>query len=172
MKGTKVLVMNAAQQPVQTGERGEIVITGANVSAGYLGQPELTDRVFSGSPGSRTYRTGDWGRMQDGLLFFEGRMDEQVKVNGYRIELGDLEENLRALPAVADAVALPIFKSSVAESIVACAIDQFPCLKQREVPIVIGSGNLVEEPRWRDGDRDLFVAEIRAHSCQSLERNQ
>jgi D-alanine--poly(phosphoribitol) ligase subunit 1 len=52
MKGTKVLVMNAAQQPVQTGERGEIVITGANVSAGYLGQPELTDRVFSGSPGS------------------------------------------------------------------------------------------------------------------------
>jgi D-alanine--poly(phosphoribitol) ligase subunit 1 len=115
-------IMNADARPVQSGERGEIVISGPNVSPGYLGQPELTNLAFSGNAGCRAYRTGDWGRIRDGLLFFEGRMDDQVKVNGYRIELGDLEENLRALPAVADAVALPAFRNGVAQSITAFVI--------------------------------------------------
>lgn len=122
MNVATISIMNADGRPVQSGLRGEIVITGPNVSPGYLGQPELTNLAFSGNAGCRTYRTGDWGRIRDELLFFEGRMDDQVKVNGYRIELGDLEENLRALPAVADAVALPIFRNGVAESITAFVI--------------------------------------------------
>ena len=55
-------------------------------------------KAFYTYEGQRAYRTGDWGRDREGLVFFEGRMDSQVKVNGYRIELGDLEANLRALP--------------------------------------------------------------------------
>ena len=70
----------------------------------------------------RAYRTGDWGREREGLIFFEGRMDSQVKVNGYRIELGDLEANLRALPEIADAVVLPVEKSGRIDSLAAFVV--------------------------------------------------
>ena len=72
--------------------------------------------------GQRAYRTGDWGRFRDGLLFFEGRMDNQVKLHGYRIELGDVEANLRALGGVQDAVVLPVQKGGVADSLAAFVI--------------------------------------------------
>jgi D-alanine--poly(phosphoribitol) ligase subunit 1 len=98
---------NGATLPV--GEAGEIVIHGANVSVGYLGRPDLTEKVFAVRDGVRTYRTGDWGHLDaGGRLFVTGRMDGQIKLNGYRIELGDIEAHLRALPAVGDAVVLPV----------------------------------------------------------------
>lgn len=73
-------------------------------------------------PPSRAYRTGDWGRDRDGLLFFEGRIDGQIKLHGYRIELGDLEANLRALPEIADAVVLPVEKEGRVDSLAAFVI--------------------------------------------------
>ena len=87
------------------------MIKGPNVSPGYLARPDLTAARFFEEAGQRAYRTGDWGRFQDGLLFFEGRIDNQIKLNGYRIELGDLEANLRALPMVRDAAVLPVVKN-------------------------------------------------------------
>ena len=72
--------------------------------------------------GKRAYRTGDWGRVREGQLFFEGRMDGQVKVHGYRIELGDLEANLRALPEIADAVVLPVVKQDRIDSLAAIVV--------------------------------------------------
>jgi D-alanine--poly(phosphoribitol) ligase subunit 1 len=97
----------ASPSPV---DRGEIVIEGPNVSPGYIGQPALTDKVFSGTAPRRAYRTGDWGRRQGDLLFFEGRRDAQIKMHGYRIELADIENNLSALPAVRACAVLPIEK--------------------------------------------------------------
>ena len=97
-----------------TGSRGEIVVKGPNVSPGYLARPDLTATHFFEESGQRAYRTGDWGRFRDGLLFFEGRNDNQIKLNGYRIELGDVEADLRALPVVRDAVVLPILKNGKA----------------------------------------------------------
>jgi D-alanine--poly(phosphoribitol) ligase subunit 1 len=122
MPGAKVFVADANAEAVAAGDRGEIVIAGANVSPGYLGRPDLTEASFFNLGALRAYRTGDWGRIQDGFLFFEGRMDGQVKVNGYRIELGDLEENLRILPAVADAVVLPVIRKGAAESLAAFVV--------------------------------------------------
>ena len=122
MPGTKVFVADANAEPVAGGDRGEIIIAGTNVSAGYLGRPELTNSSFFRLGGQRAYHTGDWGRIKDDLLFFEGRIDGQVKVNGHRIELGDLEENLRNLPTVADAVVLPIIRKGVAESLAAFVV--------------------------------------------------
>jgi D-alanine--poly(phosphoribitol) ligase subunit 1 len=122
MPGTKVFVADANAEPVAEGERGEIIIAGTNVSAGYLGRPELTNASFFRLGGLRAYHTGDLGRIKDNLLFFEGRIDGQVKVNGHRIELGDLEENLRTLPTVADAVVLPIIRKGVAESLAAFVV--------------------------------------------------
>src|SRR5262249_37854920 len=104
------------------GERGEIVIAGPHVSPGYLGRPDLTGRAFYELDGVRAYRTGDRGHWADGLLFCDGRIDGQIKVHGYRVEPGDVEANLQALPGVREAVVLPVLKHDRAESLAAFVI--------------------------------------------------
>lgn len=99
------------------GERGEIVILGPNVSPGYLGRADLTAKVFFTENGQRGYRTGDRGYAQGEQLFFEGRMDFQVKVRGHRIELGDVESHLREVAGVTDAVVLPVERRGAVESL-------------------------------------------------------
>ena len=122
MPGGKIFLADPNGEPVPAGERGEIIVAGTNVSPGYLGQPNLTSAAFFRLGDMRAYHTGDWGRLKEGFLFFEGRIDEQVKVNGYRIKLGDLEQNLRALPTVSDAVVLPIIKKGITESLAAFVV--------------------------------------------------
>jgi D-alanine--poly(phosphoribitol) ligase subunit 1 len=122
MHGNRVVILDENRQRVAEGERGEIVIAGPNVSPGYLGRADLTERAFFTYEKQPAYRTGDWGREREGLIFFEGRMDSQVKVNGYRIELGDLEANLRALPEIADAVVLPVMKQDRIDALAAIVV--------------------------------------------------
>ena len=122
MPGTDVFVTNGAGETLPANQRGEIVIAGANVSPGYLGRPDLTSAAFFEHCGRRAYRTGDQGRLRDGLLFFEGRMDSQVKLSGYRIELGDVEANLLALPVVRDAVVTPVIKNGAPQSLAAFVV--------------------------------------------------
>lgn len=119
MPNTTIFIVDENGTELSCNERGEIIIAGPNVSPGYLGSPELTARVFFNYHGCRAYKTGDVGRFRDTLLFFEGRMDEQIKLSGYRIELGDVEANLRALPEVRDAVVIPVIRSGTAESLAA-----------------------------------------------------
>jgi D-alanine--poly(phosphoribitol) ligase subunit 1 len=119
MPGTEVFVVDENAHPLPANERGEIIIAGPNVSPGYLGRPDLTAEAFFQHRGQRAYRTGDWGRFRDNLLFFEGRIDEQIKLYGYRIEVGDVEANLRALTLVRDAVVIPIIKNGTAQSLAA-----------------------------------------------------
>ncbi|GAB6153129.1 D-alanine--poly(phosphoribitol) ligase subunit DltA [Desulfosporosinus burensis] len=95
------------------GKLGEIIIAGPNVSVGYLNNPEQTRKAFftwqeADGLTWRAYRTGDAGLLKEGLLFYQGRLDFQVKLHGYRIELGEIEENLRRIPMVDNAVVLPI----------------------------------------------------------------
>jgi D-alanine--poly(phosphoribitol) ligase subunit 1 len=122
MPGTDVLVVNEAGETLPANERGEIVIAGPGVSPGYLGRPELTAAAFFEHCARRAYRTGDQGRFRDGLLFFEGRMDSQLKLSGYRIEVGDVEANLLALPSVRDAVVTPVVKNGAAQSLAAFVV--------------------------------------------------
>ncbi|MGZ3650002.1 MAG: AMP-binding protein [Bdellovibrionota bacterium] len=80
---------------------GEIVLSGANVAWGYVNDPGETDRKFSESGGMRRYRTGDLGTIDsNGCLWFRGRIDSQVKVNGYRVELGEIERVLGTMPGI------------------------------------------------------------------------
>jgi thioester reductase-like protein len=101
-------------RPLPPGEVGEIVIGGACVGAGYHGEPELTaavfvDNPFPGIPGPRVYRTGDLGWFDElGLLRFSGRKDRQIKVNGVRIELGEVEAAAAGCPGVSHAKALAV----------------------------------------------------------------
>ena len=129
MPGATVFIANEDLQPLPAGRRGEIIIAGPNVSPGYLGRPDLTDAAFFHLGNLRAYRTGDWGLMENGLLFFDGRIDCQVKVNGYRIELGDVEENLRSLTTVSDAVVLPVMEKGVAQSLAAFVVLSQPSVE-------------------------------------------
>ncbi|WP_275124977.1 amino acid adenylation domain-containing protein [Streptomyces mobaraensis] len=94
--------------PVLPGVRGELWIGGSRLALGYLGQPERTAEAFVDDPADpahgRLYRTGDLvSARPDGTLDFHGRLDDQVKVRGYRIEPGEIEHALRSHAGVADA---------------------------------------------------------------------
>ncbi|MEV6975322.1 amino acid adenylation domain-containing protein [Kitasatospora sp. NPDC093806] len=100
-----VRVVDHNLAPVPVGVPGEILVSGAGVSLGYLGRPDLTAERFVELPGEpgRFYRSGDLGRvLADGNLVYLGRMDQQVQLRGYRIELGEVETALRAVPGVTD----------------------------------------------------------------------
>ena len=122
MPGSEIFIVNGKRELLPANQRGEIIIAGPNVSPGYLARPELTADAFFQYQSQRAYRTGDLGRFRDNLLFFEGRMDEQIKLSGYRIELGDVEANLRALAVVRDAVVIPVIKDGTAQSLAAFVV--------------------------------------------------
>jgi acyl-coenzyme A synthetase/AMP-(fatty) acid ligase len=96
-------------RPAGIGEAGELFLGGGGVARGYLGRPSLTAErflpdPFAPEPGARLYRTGDRARLRpDGEIEFLGRVDEQVKVAGFRVEPGEVEAVLAEHPAVAQA---------------------------------------------------------------------
>jgi amino acid adenylation domain-containing protein len=108
LPGSIVQLFDAHQRPVPAGEKGELCIGGRGVARGYLGRPDLTaDKFVVHAAYGRMYRSGDLARMlPDGSFEFCGRIDHQVKLHGYRVELGEIESALREHGAVQDAVAL------------------------------------------------------------------
>lgn len=90
------------------GEQGEIIIAGPAVSKGYLNNPEKTAEAFFTYDGLPAYHTGDVGSMtEEGLLLYGGRMDFQIKFNGFRIELEDVSQNLNKSQYIKSAIAVP-----------------------------------------------------------------
>lgn len=136
----RLYLLGPALQPVPTGVTGELFVGGAGVARGYLNRPELTQErfisdPFSSEPQARLYRSGDLARFTaKGELEYLGRMDHQVKVRGFRVELGEIESVLNKHPAVR-------------ESVVLAQPDQ--CGMTRLVAYVVARGQLPDSPQLR-----------------------
>ncbi len=123
-----VHVLDAGRKPVPPTVPGELYIGGAGVARGYLNQPEQTAQrfikdPFRADPESRLFKTGDWvRRLPDGKLVFLQRMDQQVKVRGFRVELGAIEATIASHPLVRQAVVVARPAKNVGNELVAYVV--------------------------------------------------
>jgi amino acid adenylation domain-containing protein len=128
LANTQAYILDDGGQPVPPEVTGELHISGPCVARGYLNRPELNAERFLDSPfpaGGRLYRTGDLARVNaDGLLEVLGRVDNQVKINGFRVELEEVEAHLDELPGVARSAALVVGEDAADRRLVACVIPE------------------------------------------------
>ena len=106
LANTRISIRRDDGHPVPPGVTGEVWLGGTGLARGYLNNPDLTAARFVETPDGRFYRSGDLGRWtDDGRLQLAGRIDQQIKLHGQRLELGEIEQALCSHPAVDEAVA-------------------------------------------------------------------
>lgn len=104
-------IVNEQLHTLQRGEKGELLVAGPQVTIGYLNNPERTALNYTNIDGEEGvwYRTGDLVReLDDGTLQFFGRIDHQVQIRGFRVEIGEVESLLRHVEGVTEAIVLPL----------------------------------------------------------------
>jgi amino acid adenylation domain-containing protein len=125
--GESLLVLDEEMKPLPPGEIGDLYIGGIGLSPGYWNDPEKTAAVFvrntSGTgPHERIYRTGDLAKMgADGLVYFAGRADTQIKSRGYRIELGEIETALHTIPVLVEGAVVALKGEGFEGATICCA---------------------------------------------------
>ncbi len=122
-EGESLLILDDNLRPVPPGEIGDLFIAGPGLSPGYWRNPTATDTAFFlGQDGSRIYRTGDLARLNcDGLVYFVGRADTQIKSRGYRIELGEIEAALAAIPELKQSAVVALATEGFEANLICCA---------------------------------------------------
>ena len=109
-----IRILDEQRQPVPTGEMGELWIGGVQLAKGYLKDPERTALTFQPNPfadipGKTLYRSGDLAKaLPDGSIEYHGRIDSQIKIRGFRVELGEIENALTLHPAIQEAAVLAV----------------------------------------------------------------
>ncbi len=154
----RIDVVDEQLSPVALGEAGEIVFSGVCVGRGYINDPERTRSAFLPDPhrpGGRLYRSGDYGRwLPDGKLEFLGRRDSQVKISGFRIEIGEIESALVRLPGVRDGAVVVSNKQLIASGTAGCECT--PQAPRREASGLHGSRGIplarhpAADGQWQD----------------------
>jgi amino acid adenylation domain-containing protein len=125
-----VYVVDENLLPVPLGAPGELVFSGVCVGRGYVNDPERTQRVFMADPhreGRRLYRSGDYGRwLPEGKVEFLGRRDSQIKISGFRIEIGEIENTLLRVPGVREGAVVVAERADRSKELVAFYSGQQP----------------------------------------------
>ena len=130
LANTTAYVLDEQMRPVPVGVVGELYVGGEQVGRGYLGRPELTAErflpdPFSGKHGARMYRTGDWARwLPDGQIDFIGRKDGQIKIRGWRVELGEIEAALFAHGGIRQVCCVPWLDDGMPAAVIAHIVPQ------------------------------------------------
>ena len=121
--GESLLVLDEQLKPTRPAQIGDLYITGAGLSPGYWRDPLRTAQAFLESPaGMRMYRTGDLARCGvDGMIYLLGRVDSQIKSRGHRIELGEVETAVHAIPGVREAAVVAIETGGLEGKSICCA---------------------------------------------------
>jgi D-alanine--poly(phosphoribitol) ligase subunit 1 len=110
MSNCELRIEDEEGNKLNDGEKGELVIIGDSVSIGYLNNPEMTNKVFFNTEDNKQgYKTGDLGYCENGILYYSGRKDFQIKLNGFRIEIEDIENNFRKIENINNVAVLPVF---------------------------------------------------------------
>lgn len=150
-EGEELLVLNEALLPVPAGEIGSLYIRGVGLSPGYWRDQEKTQKAFIRNPSSndsndRLYKTGDLARVgDDGLVYFHGRADTQIKSRGYRIELGEIESAFHAMTMLQECAVVAIEAAGFEGVTICCAY--VPADGSEVTPLVLRKalGNLLPQ---------------------------
>lgn len=146
---TQCYILDARLQPVPVGVPGDFYIGGDGLARGYLNRPELTaekfiHHPFSDKPGARLYKTGDLAKYKaDGRIHFLGRSDHQIKIRGFRVELGEIEAVLVQHPSIREIVVIV----------------------REDVP---GDKRLVGYPILHSGEKEPTTSELRSYAREKL----
>jgi amino acid adenylation domain-containing protein len=120
--GEELLVMDGELHPVPQGEVGDLYVGGVGLSPGYWSDPVKTSSAFSPYQNQRIYRTGDLARVgEDGLVYFVGRADTQIKSRGYRIELGEIEAALNTFEELKECAVVALPTDGFEGNMICCA---------------------------------------------------
>jgi len=162
-EGEELLVLSETLRPVSPGEVGNLYIRGVGLSPGYWRDPEKTRAAFvpnpmSPDPGDRLYRTGDLAKTgADGLVYFLGRADSQIKSRGYRIELGEIETALNSMDFIQECAVVAIPTDGFEGTVICCAyvprpaVSVTPAVVRKELARVLPSPMLPS--RWMAFER-------------------
>lgn len=156
----KVIIMNTQNQECPDDVPGELWIGGMGVAKGYINEPDLTEEKFVFYNGKRWYRTGDLVSFtKDGHLEFLGRIDHQIKLNGYRIELKEIEKNINQSKYVDKNIAL-IIKKNGYPRLVGAIKPYIPAIKMQSCSIEDNGTFDDETSRIRETTVNLFLQEV------------
>lgn len=168
LPNSRLYILDADRQPVPIGIMGELYIGGDGVARGYLNRDALTVERFIPDPfsphkGGRLYRTGDRALyLPSGDIEFCGRVDHQVKIHGYRVELGEIETALREQPGVRDAVVMAREDSSGTKQLIGYVVPKVPSqpLWANKAAYVLPDGSAVAHLNKNETDyiyKEIFV---------------
>jgi D-alanine--poly(phosphoribitol) ligase subunit 1 len=121
-------IVDVDGKSVPSGEQGELLIISDNVGPGYFKRPDLTEKAFfvDSETGKRGYHTGDICFERDGLYYYCGRMDNQIKIHGHRVEIEDIENNLAKCDNIVRAAVLPVYENEKITHLTAFVLLQKP----------------------------------------------
>lgn len=173
-EGEELLVLNEALLPVPTGEIGNLYIRGAGLSPGYWRNQEQTQAAFIQNPlnsdlSDRLYKTGDLARFtEDGMVYFHGRADTQIKSRGYRIELGEIETAFHAMSLLQECAVVAIEAEGFEGATICCAY--VPADGSEVSPLILRKFLASDLPQYMVPSRYLVFETLPKNASGKIDR--